>query len=102
MQLGGRARILAPLSAGSFKMYREEINAAFKGGGVPDLEVVAKLAHASLKRNEPDVTLAEVEELVDFGNVVEIFEAVMNVSGLVASVGNMMRRLQAATAAPQA
>lgn len=94
MQLGGESRVLAPLNAASFKQYRSEITTVFNGGSIPDLEIVAKLACASLQRNYPDVTLSDVEQWIDFGNLIPVFEAIISVSGLVAAAGNMTRRLQ--------
>lgn len=94
VDLGGQARVLAPINAATFKTYRAEIARAFSGAGLPDIELVAKLAHASLQRNDSEVTLDQVESWVDMGNMLDVFEALMDVSGLVAKAGNLARRLQ--------
>lgn len=98
--LGGVTRVLPPLNAASVKQYRAELATVFETGLGIDLEFVAKIAHAALKRNYPEVTLAEVEDFVDYSNVVDIFEAVVNVSGLMAKMGNLMRRTQEGLKAP--
>ncbi|MFZ6871161.1 hypothetical protein ACO0LF_03740 [Undibacterium sp. Di27W] len=91
--MGGKTYVLAPLNAATSKQYRNEIKAVFVGS-MPDIEFVSKLAHASLLRNYSDISLEEVEEMVDYGNLFEIWETLLNVSGLVAQAGNMARRVQ--------
>lgn len=93
LTLGGQELVLAPLNAAAVKQYRDEIKGVFVGD-MPDIELVAKLAHASLTRNYPDMTLAEVEDIIDYGNLFEVWEELMNLSGLVAQAGKMMRRVQ--------
>lgn len=91
--LGGKKYILAPLNAAAVKQYRDQIKAVFVGG-LPDIELVAKLAHASLARNYPDITLEAVEDVIDYDNLFGVWEILLNISGLVAQAGNMMRRVQ--------
>lgn len=95
MQLGGKARVLAPLNAAALKQFRDRISEVFVGS-VPDLELVAQLAFHSLKRNEPEITQDDVDEMIDYGNVVEVWEALMNISGLAVAAGKMARRVQEA------
>lgn len=91
--LGGQELVLAPLNAAAVKQYRDQIKAVFVGS-MPDIELVAKLAHASLSRNYPDMTLAEVEDMIDFGNLFDVWEDLLNLSGMMAQAGKMMRRVQ--------
>lgn len=100
IQLGKVKRVLPPLNAAAFKTYRAEITKVFDERGLPDLAVVATLAHAALQRNYPDLSIEDVENDVDFGNLVEVFEAVMNVSGLTLQAGKMARRILEATSPP--
>lgn len=93
--LGGKLRILAALNAATVKQYREKINAVFVGS-IPDIEFVSTLAYHSLKRNEPDITPDQVDEMIDFGNLIPVWEALMNVSGLAVQAGKMARRVQEA------
>jgi len=85
--------VFAPLNVAAVKQYRDAIKSVFVGG-LPDIELVAKLALASLKRNYPDVKLEDVEELIDYSNYFDIWDAILNLSGLVAQAGNMARRVQ--------
>ena len=95
MQLGGVAYVVPPLNAAAVKQYREQV-ATFLAGSVPDIELVCKVLHAALVRNYSQVTLDQVEEWVDYGNLVDVMDAVMNTSGLAVAVGNLARRIQAA------
>jgi hypothetical protein len=93
VNLGGKLRTLAPLNAAAVKQHRDKISAVFVGA-VPDIEFVAVLAYLSLKRNEPDIKQADVDEMIDYGNLFDVWEAVMNVSGLAVQAGKMARRVQ--------
>ena len=93
MALGGVEYVLAPLNAAAVKLYRDQIKNVFVGG-IPDIELIAKLAHASLARNYPDMSLANVEEIIDYENMFDVWESVLNLSGLVAQAGKMAARVQ--------
>ena len=98
MQFGGKTLILAPLNAAAVKQYREQIKAV-NAAGLPDIDLVAKLAYVSLRRNHPEMTIEEVEEFIDYGNYFTVWESLLNISGLVAQVGEMVRRVQGAMTA---
>ena len=93
IEFNGQQWVLPPLNAAAVKQYRDQINAVFVGG-LPDIELVAKLAHCSLARNYPDLTLAQVEDWIDYANMFDVWENLLNISGLVVQAGNMMRRVQ--------
>lgn len=93
LTIGGETLVFAPLNAAAVKQYRDEIKAVFVGT-VPDIELVAKLAYASLKRNYDDMTMERVEGLVDYGNLFEVYETLMNLSGLAVAAGKLARRVQ--------
>ncbi|MDY7537678.1 hypothetical protein QN372_00815 [Undibacterium sp. RTI2.1] len=97
INLCGRPFVLAALNVAAVKTYREEVKAVFLGG-IPDIELVAKMAHASLSRNY-DITLEEVEELIDYGNYFDVWEILLNLSGLAVSAGKMAARLKEQMAA---
>lgn len=93
VDIAGRTLVIAPLNAASVKQYRDQIKQVHVGG-LPDIELVAKLAHASLRRNYPSITLEDVEDMIDYGNFFDVWENLLNVTGLVAQAGNMVRRVQ--------
>jgi hypothetical protein len=95
MTFDGTAYVVPPLNAAAVKQYRGEV-AAFFVGAVPDIEVVVKLLHAALVRNYPALTAEQVEQWVDYGNMLDIMDAVMQTSGLAAKVGELSRRIQSA------
>ena len=45
-------------------------------------KTIVDATHAALKRNYPDLTRADVAELVDLGNMVEVIQSVMDVAGV--------------------
>ncbi len=92
--LAGVVYVIAPLNAAAVKQYRDQVKKVFVGG-LPDIELVSKLAFASLRRNYPDITMAKVEQIIDYSNYFSVWEEMLNLSGLVAQAGEMVRRVQA-------
>lgn len=43
-------------------------------------ELIAQLAHEALRRNYPDITMDQIEDLVDLGNVTPLLVAVRGIS----------------------
>lgn len=81
--LGGDIYIVPPIALGALEQLQERI-ASFTGD-VTDLKQVATVidaAHSALKRNYPDMTRDQVADVIDVGNMADVFEAVMDVSGL--------------------
>jgi hypothetical protein len=84
VNLNGADYVIPPLNLRALEQLQDKLTTF---GGAPSLEnmgIVADIAHAALKRNYPDMTRDEVADLIDFGNMTEVMEAVMNVSGLTA------------------
>lgn len=82
MNLAGSDYTLAPLNLRQLEELSDTIDAV---NAITSLRDAAKaallLAHASLSRNYPDITKAQVAELVDAGNMRELIETVLGVSG---------------------
>ncbi|BCA57683.1 hypothetical protein [Sphingomonas sp. HMP6] len=79
----GNAYVMPPLTLGALEDFQDGI-AAMEQGGL-DKETIATtidVALASLKRNYPEMTRDMVRELIDLEIMAEVFEAVMDVSGL--------------------
>ncbi|MFZ6686584.1 hypothetical protein ACO0K0_02415 [Undibacterium sp. SXout11W] len=94
IEIGGHQWILAPLNATAVKQYGKQISEVGTTGRLPDVDLVAKLAYMSLLRNYPGIKLEYVEFNVDHGNFLKIWEVLLNVTGMVAQAGEMMRRVQ--------
>jgi hypothetical protein len=83
-QVGGKTYLLAPLSIGAIKRYRQAI--AKVTGGDTDLEEAFELGlsviRSSLQRNYPELTAEVIEdEIVDGSNNLAMFWAVLEASG---------------------
>jgi len=81
-ELGGKAYVIPPLSLGQVRRLQNQLE---KWTGAVDDKSVAvciETVHAALSRNYPDVTVEQVEEWLDLGNMVELMQAVMYVSGM--------------------
>ena len=99
MVFEGAEYIVPPLNAAAVKQYRDQV-ASLMIGSVPDIEVIVRLLHAALARNYPGILLEQVEQWVDFANMLAIMDAVMHVSGLAEKMGELGRRMQAASNPP--
>lgn len=49
-----------------------------------------RVIHQAIRRNYPDATLEEIEDLVDMNNIAEVTMAVMGQTGLARSMGKML------------
>lgn len=93
LEVAGRKLVFAPLNATAVKQYREEIKSV-SIGSVPDVEIVSKLAYASLLRNYPSITLQVVDDMIDYSNVFAVWETVINLTGLMVQAGELARRVE--------
>jgi secreted Zn-dependent insulinase-like peptidase len=85
VSMGGRDYTLPPLTLGSLKRIGNKINALSNIDSVPNeeqTEAIASIVLASVNRNYPEITQDELLEMIDLGNLKEIFEAVLGVSGI--------------------
>lgn len=81
---GGRVYLVPPLSLGALEVLQERVSEMV---GLPAtdpraIKTTIEAAHLALKRNYPDITRDTVAELVDLGNMGDVFEALMDVSGV--------------------
>lgn len=84
IELGGTTYIVPPLSLGAIEQLQERISSF--SGDLADLSqvgLVIDVAHSALRRNYPEMTREHVAEIVDLGDMGDVFTAVMAVSGLV-------------------
>lgn len=83
LELGGTTYVVPPLSLGALEQLKERLE-NFTGDVRNDDQAatVIDAAHACLKRNYPDITREDVAELIDLENMMEVMEAVMDVSGM--------------------
>lgn len=85
--LGAEEYQIPPLSFRSIQELKDDVEMLSSVVGVPTPEqraAVARIIHASIARNYPELTLDNVEDMLDIGNMQTVLEAVMNVSGMTA------------------
>lgn len=85
-QFGEQTYIIPPLSLGALEQLQEKIKQVNGNGDASDFNQVSTIidcAHAAMKRNYPEMTREDVADLVDLSNMQDVFQAVMNVSGMV-------------------
>lgn len=81
--MGGVEYTVPPLALGALEQLQDRVSKF--NGDIRDAEQVATVidaAHSALKRNYPETTRDDVADMIDVGNMAEVFEAVMDVSGL--------------------
>jgi hypothetical protein len=81
--LGGVERVVPPLNLGALIELKDRL-AAFRPGEVDtgSVDTLLECLYRALRRNYPEITKEEIAEHVDLGNMVELMQAVMDVSGL--------------------
>ena len=82
VDFAGETLIVPPLTLNALQQLRERINKFTGSIDEENLNTVVDAAHSALKRNYPDITRERVGELIDLGNMIEVFESVMDVGGL--------------------
>lgn len=83
VELNGTEYVIPPIALGALEQLQSDIGAF--DGNVQDakqISTVIDCAYAAMRRNYPDMTRGEVADLIDIGNMNEVFAAVMDVSGL--------------------
>lgn len=91
--LAGQVYVMPALSAAAVKQNREKLN-SLTSTTMPDVCIVAELAYLALRRNYPDITQEFVDDVVDFSNMLEVYEALVSLNSLVEHGGKLARRLQ--------
>jgi hypothetical protein len=84
INLGGNDFVLAPLGLRLAREASEKGKAISTGEASEDdaFAFGAWMVHQSLLRNYPDITIEEVNELLDQGNIKEASDAIAGLSGL--------------------
>lgn len=88
--IGGVEYIVPPLSFRKVKQLQPEIDklsqinaASVTANSSEATEVMIKIIHSALQRNYPEITIDELEDMLDLANVRTIIQAVMGISGFV-------------------
>lgn len=85
IQMGGQDWMVPPLTLGQLRRLMPKVRVMTTVGAAMDEEQIAtliELVTAALIRNYPEVTEAQVENLLDLGNASHVLQAVLTGSGL--------------------
>lgn len=82
LELNGTTYVVPPVALGTLEAMQDRIEAFTGGLDKKSVTTVIDCLYASLKRNYPDLTRDDAAELVDVGNMGDVMQAVMDVSGL--------------------
>jgi hypothetical protein len=93
--IGGEEYIIPPLSLGQVRKHENDMKALSSKDTDPNErpQIMLRIIHAAMTRNYPDLTVGQVEDMVDLGNLLPIIEAVMNTSGMARAAGEMLAGL---------
>lgn len=84
IELGGTTYVVPPLNLAQVEYFQERLQ-GYTGGLDPEsIKLAGEVVFAALSRNYPDITIEQVKEVLDLGNMHDVFSAVLNVSGFVA------------------
>lgn len=78
----GKSYVIAPLTLGAIEDMQDAISSVGSDLSADTVKAIIDVAHSSLKRNYPDMTRNEARELIDVANMMSVFEACMDVSGM--------------------
>ena len=81
----GKEYLFRPLTLGDLEDTREDLRRFEDPSNQIDAEamaIIAGLAHRSLRRSYPDLTLTDVKNLLGIDTLLDVFEAVMDIAGL--------------------
>lgn len=84
INLGGTEYTVPPLSLGQIKKYKDLLSQIKVSNDptVEDFDNLLTVIHAALSRNYPEITVEQLTEMIDLGNLGMVVQAVMGVSGL--------------------
>jgi hypothetical protein len=82
IDLSGVEYVVPPLNLASLQNLQDKLSGFTGGADLKSVGIVADCALAALKRNYPEITREELLEVIDLGNMLELMNAIMGVSGL--------------------
>lgn len=84
LQLGRTTYVVPPLSLGAVKKVAKRIEGFAKLSVEEQMDLTAEIALLALRRNYPEITREQIEDLLDLRNMETVFKAVVDVSGFTA------------------
>jgi hypothetical protein len=82
IRMGGEDWVVPPLNLRAVRLHEQMIkDIQTVGSQFEGLPKIAAVALAALQRNYPELTLEQVEDLLDMGNALSVFRAIIGQSG---------------------
>lgn len=78
----GVERIIPPIALGDLEQLEERLKAYRGELDKASIGTLIDVTHAALKRNYPELQRTDVTAMLDVGNMLDVFNAVMDVGGL--------------------
>jgi len=81
---GDRWYVVPPLSLGVLQVMQTQLNELPSLSATDPVAVstMVEATHAALRRNYPAITMEEVGDLIDVGNMADVFQCLMDVGGI--------------------
>lgn len=79
---GGEVLVIPPIALGALETMQDELQSFSGDLSRKSVSTVIDATHAALRRNYPEITRERVADLLDAGNMMEVMQAIMDVSGL--------------------
>lgn len=73
---------IAPLCLDDFVAIEPELTGFGSANARKQMEIAARAAHRSMLANHPDITLADVRQLIDMRNMPKVMEALISTNEL--------------------
>lgn len=86
VRMGGRDWTVPPLTFRQLRRLQPQLErlARINAAATPEqIGAVSEIVQAALSRNYPDITVDEVEDMLDLGNAGRVIAAILSSSGLV-------------------
>ena len=85
ISMGGRKLVVPPLNLKQIRKYSQvlmELQNLDESNVLARAAALGAVIHAAISRNYPEITLAQVEDMLDLSNLLPAVQALMRVSGL--------------------
>jgi hypothetical protein len=80
--LGDKNYVVPPLNFRTLQSLQSRLETFSGGVDAASLDLVVDSLHGAIQRNYPEVTRDDCVDMLDLGNMEEVMQAVMDVSGL--------------------
>ena len=79
VRIGETTYVCPPISVRQYRQHRDKLHRLAAVAGLPsddELTAIVAVLHAALSRNYPDLTVEQLEDMIDVGNIAALIRAV--------------------------